>query len=181
MRFEERRIMKDILNVEIKAKLINASFVREKLKGFNASFKGVDKQVDTYFNCEDGRLKLREGNIENSLIFYKRSDKNEARESEIKLFRLKPDPNLKEVLTASNGIKVVVSKEREIYFIDNVKFHIDKLDNLGEFVEIEAIDELGNIGKDKLKEQCDFYIKELGLLKENFLSKSYSDMILEKA
>jgi adenylate cyclase class IV len=53
------------LNVEIKARCVNADFIRKYLLSENADFKGVDEQTDTYFNVPNGRLKLREGNIEN--------------------------------------------------------------------------------------------------------------------
>ena len=56
---------------------------------------------------------------------------------------LHPSPNsetLKEILIAAIGKKVVVDKQRQIYFIDNVKFHIDTVKGLGSFMEIEAID-----------------------------------------
>jgi len=68
---------------------------------------------------------------------------------------------------------------REIYFIDNVKFHIDTVKDLGTFVEIEAIDKDGTIGEIELLNQCEFYLKLFGISKENLVSVSYSDLILE--
>ena len=73
---------------------------------------------------------------------------------------------------------MVVDKIREIYFIDNVKFHLDSVKDLGEFVEIEAIDETGEIGKEKLHEQCSFYLNLFGIKQEELLSCSYSDLVL---
>ena len=72
----------------------------------------------------------------------------------------------------------MVDKKREIYFIDNVKFHIDNVENLGTFMEIEAIDSDGSIGKDKLQEQCQFYIDLFGIAPTDLLSNSYSDMLI---
>lgn len=63
------------LNIEIKAKSNNQDAIREILKSKNADVKGIDHQIDTYFNVNFGRLKLREGNIENHLIHYQREDK----------------------------------------------------------------------------------------------------------
>ena len=62
------------LNVEIKAICNDPSFVRNYLVDHGAIFKGMDEQTDTYFNVKAGRLKLREGNIENNLIFYNRTN-----------------------------------------------------------------------------------------------------------
>ena len=64
------------INIEIKARSNNQDRIRDILKSKNADFKGIDHQIDTYFNVPKGRLKLREGNIENNLIFYER--KNQA-------------------------------------------------------------------------------------------------------
>jgi adenylate cyclase class IV len=69
------------LNIEIKAKTSDLEFIRDYLKTNKAEFKGTDFQVDTYFNVSHGRLKLREGNIENNLIYYERQDIAGAKES----------------------------------------------------------------------------------------------------
>jgi adenylate cyclase class IV len=47
---------------------------------------------------------------------------------------------LKNILIRQLGVKIVVDKRRKIYFIDNVKFHFDVVENLGTFIEVEAID-----------------------------------------
>lgn len=140
------------VNVEIKAHLQNQETIREILKSKNATFKGLDHQIDTYFRVNHGRLKLREGTIENYLIQYQRENKEGPKQSDVILFTSDPKSSLKEILTKSLGILVVVDKKREIYFIGNVKFHIDIVENLGTFVEIEAIDVDGTIGSEKLLE-----------------------------
>jgi len=169
-----------IINVEIKAKSNNQDEIRKILKSKNAKFVGTDHQVDTYFKVNFGRLKLREGNIENCLVYYERENKKGPKQSKVILLKLNPQPTLKEILTKALGILVVVEKRREIYFIDNVKFHIDTVKNLGTFVEIEAINENGTIGKNKLQEQCRYYLDLFKISKENLLSGSYSDMLLQK-
>lgn len=168
------------VNIEIKAKSNNQDEIREILKSKNADFKGVDHQVDTYFNVNNGRLKLREGNIENYLIHYQRDNKEGPKQSDVTLFKSDPQSSLKEILTRSLGILVVVDKQREIYFIDNVKFHIDRVEDLGTFVEIEAIDNDGTIGKDKLLEQCQFFLDLFKISQEDLISVSYSDLLLQK-
>jgi len=167
------------LNVEIKAKCADTKFVREILLENGGEYKGTDEQEDTYFNVPDGRLKLRIGPIENSLIFYKRTNKEGPKTSEVTMADAMADGNnLKQVLAKALGIKVIVAKSREIYFIDNVKFHIDEVPGLGNFVEIEAIDKDGNIGQTKLDEQCRHYIELLGIKDVDLISVSYSDMLL---
>jgi len=165
------------INIEIKALCRDLDKVRKILKDHQADFKGIDHQIDTYFNSKNGRLKLREGNIENNLIHYERENTKNSKESKVILQKTAPDSNLKSILEKAIGSKCVVDKHREIYFIENVKFHLDKVKSLGEFVEIEAIDTDGSISKDKLQEQCNYYIKLLQINAKDLISDSYSDII----
>jgi len=165
------------INIEIKARCPDPQRVRAILKQQNADFKGADLQIDTYFNVPQGRLKLRRGNIENSLIFYNRPDRAGPKEAQVILSPVRPDSQLKEVLTRALGVLATVEKEREIYFIGNVKFHIDALPGLGSFVEIEAIDTAGDISRAELLKQCKDYMDLLGIDKKDLVRCSYSDMV----
>lgn len=169
----------DVLNVEIKAKSDNHKVIRNYLKKNKAIEIGTDHQIDTYFNTTTGRLKLREGSIEKNLIFYNRSNQAGPKESFVKLFTSENLSEIEDVLVASNGIKVVVDKQRETFFLDNVKFHLDTVKELGTFIEIEAIDKELNIGKDKLLEQCQFYMNEFKIDEVDLIDCSYSDLILK--
>lgn len=168
------------LNFEFKATHSNTREAEAALQKLNPVFIGEDHQVDTYFNVASGRLKLREGNIENALIFYERSNTAAAKQSDVVLYSHTADASLKESLTRALGIKTVVDKIRKIYFIDNVKFHFDSVQGLGSFVEVEAIDKNGDIGIDKLKEQCNYYQALLGISDNDFIAESYSDLLLAK-
>jgi adenylate cyclase class IV len=67
------------INFEFKAKHDDIEGLEQKLLALNPLFVGEDHQVDTYFNVPNGRLKLREGNIEHALIFYDRPDDADAK------------------------------------------------------------------------------------------------------
>ena len=166
------------LNVEIKAVCNDPAFIRDYLLSHHAEFKGLDEQQDTYFNVAHGRLKLREGNIENNLIYYERNDQHGPKNSQFHLMKVEDAGGMKEVLVKSIGIKVVVKKKREIFYIKNVKFHIDEVPGLGSFVEIEAGNILADLSQEDLMSQCDFYLKELGIKGEDLIDVSYSDMLL---
>ena len=166
------------LNVEIKAACKAPDFIRNYLLSHNAELKGTDEQTDTYFNVSNGRLKLREGKIENNLIFYERTNQAGPKNSHFDLVKVEDAKGLKEVLTKSMGIKVIVKKTREIYFIKNIKFHIDEVLGLGSFVEIEAGNILADLSQEQLKEQCDFYVNEFRISPEDLIEVSYSDMLL---
>jgi len=167
------------LNVEIKAIVNNPSFVRNYLVNQNATFKGTDEQTDTYFNVKAGRLKLREGNIENYLIFYTRANQAGPKSSHFNLVKIEDAKGLKEVLERSCGIKMIVRKKREIYYIKNVKFHIDEVPGLGSFVEIEAGNILADKTEPELLDQCNFYLKEFGIKEEDLIAESYSDLMMK--
>ncbi len=165
------------LNVEIKAKTTDPSFAKNYLLQHGAEFKGTDHQTDTYFNVSKGRLKLREGNIENNLIYYERKNIAGPKSSQFHLIKVDEPENLKLVLQKSLGIKLIVKKEREIYYICNVKFHIDKVPELGTFIEIEAGNVLADKTKEELQDQCNFYMKELRINEEDLVDVSYSDLL----
>jgi adenylate cyclase class 2 len=167
------------LNVEIKAKSNNPEFVRKYLVANKADFKGVDEQTDTYFNVPNGRLKLREGNIENNLIYYNRNNQPGPKSSQFHLIKIEDSKGLKEVLERSCGTKMIVKKKREIYYIGNVKFHIDEVPELGNFVEIEAGNILADKSETELLDQCNFYLKAFGVMEEDLIADSYSDMLIK--
>lgn len=167
------------INIEIKARCSNPENIEQILLDENANFKGLDHQIDTYFNVPKGRLKLREGNIENSLIFYERENISGPKKSQVQLYKTKPESGLKKVLYHSLGINIIVDKKRKIFFIENIKFHIDEVKGLGSFVEIEAIDKHGTIGQTKLEAQCDRYIKKFAINNNDLISVSYSDLLLK--
>lgn len=168
------------INFEFKARHKNILEAEYSLQQQNPHFAGEDHQTDTYFLVPNGRLKLREGNIEQALIFYQRSNVAGAKQSDVILYQHQASAALKQLLTQSLGIKTIVDKKRRIYFIENVKFHFDTVEGLGTFVEVEAIDKDGNIGLEKLKEQCRHYQQLLGVNEEDFIAESYSDMLLAK-
>lgn len=169
-----------IINIEFKAKVTDLNAKEAKLLALSPEYIGEDFQTDTYFNVTENRLKLREGNIENALIWYNREEVAGVKRSDILLYKHSPDNALKEILTKLHGVKVIIEKARRIYFIENVKFHFDEVKGLGSFIEAEAIDNSGNIGIEKLKEQCNYYVSFFELNPEDFIKESYSDIVLNK-
>lgn len=170
------------VNIEFKAQCNDTEKIKKILSYRNADYKGLDRQVDTYFKVKKGRLKLREGEIERALIYYRRKDTKEPKQSNVTLFPVdsKSSILLKEILTSSLDILVIVTKQRDIYFINNIKIHIDTVDELGSFVEVEAIDIDGSIGTVKLQEQCRFFLELFEISEEDLISISYSDLLLQK-
>ena len=186
------------VNVEIKARCADPARARATLLKLRARLVGPDHQTDTYFRVPNGRLKLREGQIENNLIFYARPDQDGPKRSDVILYGTRPGSDLKALLTAALGTLVVVEKRREIYFVEvsdvavpgdpeaatrardheNVKVHLDTVTGLGSFVEIEAIDLDGSLGPALLEAQCRRLMARLGVAEADLVPASYSDLLL---
>jgi predicted adenylyl cyclase CyaB len=170
--------MMKVINVEIKAMCHDHEPIRRIMLEKNAVFVGLDHQVDTYFRTGSGRLKLREGTIENNLIWYQRPDQAGPKTSNCILYKTEKGSILKDILDRTMGVLVVVDKEREIYFIDNIKIHLDRVKGLGTFLEIEAQSEADGLAQETLDRQCRQLMEELGVRTEDLLSDSYSDLLM---
>ncbi len=172
--------MMKVINVEIKAMCSDIERIRQILLEKNANFIGLDHQVDTYFRTGSGRLKLREGTIENNLIWYQRPDQAGPKTSHCILYKTEKGSVLKNILCDAMGVMVVVDKEREIYFIDNIKIHLDLVKGLGTFLEIEAQSEADGLAEETLNRQCRQLMDEFGVRNDDLVSDSYSDLIMIK-
>jgi predicted adenylyl cyclase CyaB len=163
-----------LVNFEFKAQLKDETSIRAALQRLRARYVGRDHQIDTYFNVPRGRLKVREGEIENALIFYERSDSPRARRAKVEMMLLPRRNSVKEVLTRALGTRVVVDKRREIYFVGNVKIHLDRVRGLGKFVEVEAVSRTGDLAK--ARQQALGFQKIFGIKRADIVGKSYSNL-----
>src|SRR5919201_2783225 len=127
-------------NVELKAR--DASPVRslERARALGAEDRGELRQRDTYFAAPNGRLKLREqepGGAE--LIAYERADAARARESRYRIVPVADPGAVREALDAALGTVVVVDKRRRLLEWRGVRIHLDRVEGLGDFVELEGV------------------------------------------
>ena len=162
--------------IEFKARCVDHTRIRDILRSKNARFVGADHQIDTYFHVPSGRLKLREGNIENALVFYSRPDQAGPKQSDVTMSSVSANSDLREVLAKALGVLVTVDKQREIYFVENVKVHLDEVQGLGKFIEAEAIGQSGDASK--LREQCEYFQHEFAVNENDLVQVSYSDLLL---
>ncbi|MDX1429498.1 MAG: class IV adenylate cyclase [Rhodothermales bacterium] len=169
--------MPALRNVEIKAKCPDPGAVRNKLDEAGATYVGLDQQRDTYFRAPGGRLKLREGTIENSLIAYRRGDKVGPKLSTVALYKGEKMADLRGVLLAALPLDVIVEKSRHIYYLDDAKIHVDSVPTLGHFVEIEVIDADGDRDTAELDQRCRQLMALLGVKSDHLVSASYSDLL----
>lgn len=166
-------------NVEIKARTVNTPNIINFLLLNGGVFRGMDFQRDTYFNVPQGRLKLRDGNIEKALISYNRPNQSGPKVSDYVLHQCPENiDTLRKCLTHSLGVLVDVKKMRAIFYVKNVKIHLDQIDELGQFVEIEARDETDTVPEAVLLEQCQYFMQKFNVKEEDLIQVSYSDMLL---
>ena len=127
-------------NLEIKAVDADPSATLQAALDFGAEDGGWLHQRDTYFRAVQGRLKLREALPEPAeLIAYARA---ELAGPKVSLYRVVPVVDhlaMIDALTDSLGVRVVVEKARRLLRWRNVRIHLDRVDSLGDFVELEAV------------------------------------------
>jgi homotetrameric cytidine deaminase len=131
-------------NVELKARDPEPERTLRAALGLGATDHGVLHQRDTYFASREGRLKLREetaadGTTRAQLIAYARPDEAAARTSAYHLVDV-PDPAATAAaLDASLGMSVVVDKRRRLLTDGAVRIHLDQVEGLGHYIELEAV------------------------------------------
>ncbi|MDI6778708.1 MAG: class IV adenylate cyclase [Bacteroidota bacterium] len=166
------------INLELKAKVNSKDNIKSLLNDLGATFECKMVQVDTYFNVSKGRLKLREiDKKESQLIYYNRKESTTEMWSNYQIVKVDEPGRLKEVLAASNGIRVVMKKFRELYKYENCRIHIDDVEELGSFMELEVIH---NDSESKTKELFDMIKEKLSAEIEENINESYSDLLLSK-
>ncbi|WP_242928300.1 class IV adenylate cyclase [Pontibacter vulgaris] len=163
-------------DITIKARCPDPAEVESILQQHNADYKGLDVQTDTFYNVDYGKLKLRQGNIENVLIHYNRFSVQGLKQTEVLMYLKNPGSATIEEVCGSLQVMNELRKLRKIYFIDNVKFHIDQVDGQGSFIEIEAIDLDGSLGTAILHQQCHYYKELLQIADEDLINDSYIDL-----
>lgn len=164
-------------NIEIKAK-VNLSIVEEKVKKLqNISNPEIIIQEDVFFFHNEGRLKLRKFTNGNSeLIFYKRSDDYGPKTSDYQIYKSSNTSELESFLNNSFGMRGIVKKIRKLYLYKNTRIHLDKVDNLGEFLELEVM-VIENYSLHECQKIADELISYLEITNEMLIDKAYIDLL----
>jgi predicted adenylyl cyclase CyaB len=128
-------------NVEIKARVADLAAVRRIVEGLADSGPMEIEQEDTFFDGPRGRLKLRRfaGCFLAELIYYERPESAGPKESRYVVHPTADPEGLREVLSAAFGVRGVVRKRRTVYLIGSTRVHLDQVEGLGAFVELEVV------------------------------------------
>lgn len=126
-------------NVEIKAKVQELQAIRARVEPLADAGPTVLDQEDTFFVCPQGRLKLRRFGGGAGLIYYERPDSAQPKESRYLVHRTCDPEGLREALAAAWGIRGAVRKRRTLFLVGPTRVHLDEVDGLGDFVELEVV------------------------------------------
>ena len=167
-------------NIELKARIDSVSVVQKLVTRMPTTRLEDEHQVDTYFHCPHGRLKLREINGNRAtLISYERPDTVTAKQSTYQLVPIDEPVLLKSALAQTLGIRAVVDKVRQIFLFKNVRIHLDKVRGLGEFLEFEAVLDENHTAAEGQK-LVRYLMEALAVTKMDLLTGSYGEMIAAK-
>ena len=168
-------------NVELKARYPDPDRAEAVCREIGATREWIDVQTDTYFSLGAYRMKLRESaRKRHELIWYRRADRKDARVSSYRVMAV-PDPEEKKrIFGTSMGIKAVVTKERTLYLWKGVRIHVDRVEELGGFLEFEAV--LGpGLEEEEGRRRVEELTERFGIRPRDLVPASYSDLIVRLA
>jgi len=165
-------------NFELKAHCTDLALARQRARALATRWLGVDQQVDTYFRTATGRFKLRESSLSGAqLVPYLRADAPLARRSDYVVIPL-ADPQLtKQLLAELLGIHRVVRKVREIGLFENVRIHLDRVEGLGDFVELEAVWDGAGSAMAEQARKVSFLRERLAIRDADLVAASYEGLL----
>jgi len=132
-------------NIELKARDPAPSRSVELCRALGAEGKGTIWQRDSYFDVPFGGLKLREERPGRPhLIQFERANEPQPRESRYRIVGVESAQDLISVLAAAVGLAVVVTKRRQLFLWRSVRIHLDEVEGLGTFIELEAVATAGS-------------------------------------
>jgi predicted adenylyl cyclase CyaB len=164
-------------NIELKARLVDLDTARKVAGVISTKRLGPQHQIDTYFHCSHGRLKLRQiDGLRAELIWYSRADEADPKPSDYQLVPLSNPETLKAALAGALGVRAVVEKHREIFLYHTVRIHLDDVVGLGHFLELEAVLG-GQVDEPAARAMIDSLQRHFALSAADLLANSYGDMV----
>jgi homotetrameric cytidine deaminase len=168
------------VNVELKARDPDPDATAARCTALGADDRGVLVQRDTYFAARHGRLKLRQaGDGGDELIAYRRPDAAEPGESTYVRAVTPEAEAMREALEVALGTVVVVAKRRRLFVWENVRIHLDDVEGLGTFIEIEAIVAPDGSDLGDARAKVATLRDELAIGDDALVAEGYSDLLLD--
>ncbi len=164
-------------NVEIKARVADLAGVEARARAVSTAPAVDIFQDDTFFECARGRLKLREfGDGRGELIYYLRPDGTGPKVSDYLISPTTAPDALRESLSRAVGVVGRVKKHRRLYHLDRTRIHLDSVEGLGAFVELEVV-----LRDNESLESGDAVAREvmrlLGIAESQLVEGAYVDLL----
>ena len=168
-------------NIEIKARLTSLSDVASRAAPLAHQGPLLIHQEDFFFIIPHGRLKLRKFDAAHGeLIYYERTDTIEPKESfYLRTATAEPDA-LVETLLAALGLRGVVRKQRTLYLVGQTRVHLDRVENLGDFIELEVVLEPDQTPEAGVQ-VAQALMHSLGIPPESLVRGAYIDLLEAQA
>jgi predicted adenylyl cyclase CyaB len=164
-------------NIEIKARLDNFVQVKNLAEQLSGAPGQLIIQEDIFFHTFQGRLKLRLlAPNQGELIYYERPNMAGPKQSDYQIYRTTDPAGLTTVLTTGLGVRGVVRKKRWLYWVGQTRIHLDRVEGLGDFLELEVV-----LGPDDTPAQGQVIaaelMKQLGIGAADLVETAYIDLL----
>lgn len=164
-------------NIEIKARIERFEELEKNVASMATNGPTYIVQDDTFFRCKSARLKLRAfSEHEGELIYYRRANEHGPKESFYLLSPTSAPNTLRESLSLAYGQAGRVQKQRTLYLVGRTRVHLDKVKNLGNFVELEVV-----LADEELQEsglsEANGLMDKLNIKQSQLIQGAYVDLI----
>jgi predicted adenylyl cyclase CyaB len=164
-------------NVEIKARVADFEALKQRAERISDSPAELILQEDIFFNGSQGRLKLRIfSDDRGELIYYERADQAGPKRSQYFISTTAEPRKLEVVLEAAMGIRGLVRKKRWLYWVNDTRIHLDEVEGLGSFVELEVMLSTGQRLAEG-EEIASRLMAVLGIDKSDLIEGAYIDLL----
>lgn len=165
-------------NIEVKARARDFAGIRARAEALSDVAVQVIPQEDTFFTVGQGRLKLRvrSGAEPAQLIYYERPDQGGPKRSDYQIFETDDPERLKQTLGRALGLRGVVRKTRYLYLVGQTRVHLDDVEGLGQFMELEVVMRPGQPDVEGQSIARDL-MSRLGVEPSDLLEGAYMDLI----
>ncbi|XP_029036304.1 uncharacterized protein LOC114872822 [Osmia bicornis bicornis] len=166
-------------NIEIKATINDPTDVVSRIKQLTDTDCVIINQHDTFFKVAEGRLKLRKfKNGSGELIYYKRCNTLGPKLCNYDKAVLEANTctEIESILSASNGCAGIVKKTRQLYMIGQTRVHVDDVEGLGHFLELEVVltEEEDTDNGEKIAQDL---MTKLGIKAQDLIAEAYVDLL----
>src|SRR5678815_2414793 len=163
-------------NIEIKARIENVSLLTPKVAEIASEGPLEIAQDDTFFNCDNGRLKLRAFSIDTGeLIFYRRVNQAGPKESFYLRSPTSSPETLREVLSLAYGQLGRIRKYRTLFLVGRTRVHLDRVEGLGHFLELEVVLGENEPSEEGVREAHEL-MSRLGIGPHQLVEGAYADL-----